>query len=117
MKVYSASNPAMRLYRGKIQATTVHAGVYQVSTPAGTFRAAVIKTDYEIDILAIVSVKDTLYTFYAEGVGKVAEAERRRVKIGFFNTDTEFGKVLLSFTPLSTPALTPARAFLRHGGP
>ena len=103
MDVYSASHPVMKLYSGKIRATTVYGGVYQVTTPAGTFRAAVIKTDYEIDILAIVSVRDTLYTFYAEGVGKVAEAERRRVQMGLFKTDTKVGKVLLSFTPVSPP--------------
>jgi hypothetical protein len=106
MNVYSASNPAMKLYRGTIRATTIHAGVYQVTTPAGTFRAAAIKTEYEIDILAIASVRDTLYTFYAEGVGKVAEAERRRVSMAFLTTDATFGKVLLSFTPASSTLST-----------
>ena len=100
LDVYSSSRPAMKLYRGRIRATTVYAGVHQVTTPAGTFQAAVIKTEYEIDILKIVSVRDTLYTFYAEGVGKVAEAERRRVVMGLLKTDTKVGKVLLSFTPV-----------------
>jgi len=99
MDVYSSSRPTMKLYRGKIRATTVHAGVYEVATPAGTFRAVALKTDYEIQIIAIASVKDTLYTFYAEGVGKVAEAERRRIAVGLLKTDTKAGKVLLSFTP------------------
>ena len=78
--------------------------MHQVTTPAGTFQAAVIKTEYEIDILKIVSVRDTLYTFYAEGVGKVAEAERRRVVMGLLKTDTKVGKVLLSFTPVRPPS-------------
>jgi hypothetical protein len=104
MEVYSSSRPAAKLYRGRIRATTVYAGMHQVSTPAGTFQAAVIKTEYEIDILAIVSVRDTLYTFYAEGIGKVAEAERRRVVMGLFKTDTKVGKVLLSFTPERSPS-------------
>ena len=101
MDVYRSSRPAMKLYRGNVRATTLYAGMCQVTTPAGMFRAAVIKTDYEIDILSLVSVRDTLYTFYAEGVGKVAEAERRRVAMGVFKTDTKVGKVLLSFSPVS----------------
>jgi hypothetical protein len=98
MDISSASRPAIKLYRGTIRATTVHAGVRRVTTPAGAFRAVVIKTEYEIDILSIVSVRDSLYTFYAEGVGKVAEAERRQVAMGLLRTDTKFGKILLSST-------------------
>jgi hypothetical protein len=103
MDVYSAKNPAVRWYTGRIRATTVYTGVYRITTPAGVFHAALIKTEYHIDIFAVVSVKDTLYTFYAEGVGKVAEAEHRRIAaMGLFNSDTKVGKVLLSsrsFTP------------------
>ena len=58
-----------------------YAGVYRIATPAGVFSASLIKTEYQIDILAVVSVRDTLYTFYADGVGKV----------------------LVSYTPVSPP--------------
>jgi hypothetical protein len=104
MEVYSSSDPATKWYSGRIRATTTHAGAYQVTTPAGTFPAVLIRTDYRIDILGVVSVKDTLHTFYAEGVGKVAEVEHRRVSMGLFKTDTKVGKVLLSFTPASRAA-------------
>ncbi len=111
MDVYSSRDQATRRYSGRIRATTEYAGVYQVTTPAGTFSATLIKTDYKIDILAVVSVSDTLYTFYAEGVGKVAEAEHRRISaIGLFNSDTRIGKVLVSFTPLSAPVTAPIEA-------
>jgi hypothetical protein len=104
MDVYSASNPLIKWYTGRIRATTVYAGIYRVTTPAGAFRAALIRTEYQIDIFAVVSVRDTLYTFYAEGVGKVAEAEHRRIAaMGLFNTDTKIGKVLVSYTPVRTP--------------
>jgi hypothetical protein len=104
MDVYSANNPAIKWYTGRIRATTVYAGVYRVTTPAGVFRAALIKTEYQIDILAVVSVRDTLYTFYAEGVGKVAEAEHRRIAaMGLFNSDTKIGKVLVSYTSVGSP--------------
>jgi hypothetical protein len=62
MDVYSANNPAVKWYSGTIRATTVYAGVYRITTPAGAFQAALIKTEYEIDILSVVSVRDTLYS-------------------------------------------------------
>jgi hypothetical protein len=105
MDVYSLNNPTVRWYTGRIRAATVYAGVYRITTPAGGFRATLIKTEYQIDILAVVSVRDTLYTFYADGVGKVAEAEHRRIAaMGLFNSDTKIGKVLVSYTPVSPPA-------------
>ncbi len=104
MDVYSASNPALKWYTGKIRATTVHAGVYRITAPAGVFQATLIKTEYHIDILAVVSVRDTLYSFYAEGFGKVAEAEHRRiVAMGLFASDTKSGKVLVSYPSVSSP--------------
>jgi hypothetical protein len=104
MEVYNARAPATRWYSGRIQAKTTYAGVYRIATPAGTYSATLITTEYRIEILKVVSVWDTLYTFYAGGVGKVAEAEHRRVSaVGLFSSDTKFGKVLLSFTPAPAP--------------
>jgi len=104
MDVHSANNPAVKWYSGTIRATTVYAGVYRITTPAGAFQASLIKTEYEIDILSVVSVRDTLYTFYAPGVGKVAEAEHRRITAaGVFRSDTKTGKVLLAYPALSRP--------------
>ncbi|HEY3064207.1 MAG TPA: hypothetical protein VGL09_00300 [Methylomirabilota bacterium] len=104
MDVYSANNPAVKWYTGRIRATTVYAGVYPITTPAGSFRATLIKTEYEIEILSVVAVRDTLYTFYAEGVGKVAEAEHRRIAaMGLFSSDTKSGKVLVSYPSAIAP--------------
>jgi hypothetical protein len=103
MEIYGSRKQGAKLYSGRIQAATVFVGVYRVTTPAGTFDAALIRTDYQIDVLGLVSVKDTLYTFYAEGVGKVAEAEHRRISAAVFTTDTKTGKVLVSFTLPSPP--------------
>jgi hypothetical protein len=108
MDVYRLRDPSTRWYSGRIRATTMHAGVYQVTTPAGAFSALLVRTDYKIDILGVVSVTDTLYTFYAEGVGKVAEAEHQRISaLGLFNTNTQLGKVLVAFAPpsMSPPSL------------
>jgi hypothetical protein len=113
MDVYRVGDLTTRWYSGRIRATTAYGGAHQVTTPAGTFRAVLIRTDYKIDILTVVSVTDTLYTFYAEGIGKVAEAEHRRISaMALFNSDTLTGKVLVSFTPASRPA----RPFHAPGG-
>lgn len=104
MDVHHLNNPAIKWYTGRIRATTVYTGVYRVTTPAGVFRAALIKTEYQIDIFAVVSVRDTLYTFYADGVGKVAEAEHRRIAaVGLFSSDTKIGKLLVSYASVSPP--------------
>jgi len=106
MEVYRARDPSSHLYSGRIRAATTNAGVYRLRTPAGTFDATLIKTNYKIDIFAVVSVTDALYTFYADGVGKVAEAEHRRISmIAMFNSDTEIGKVLVAFKSVG-PTLT-----------
>jgi len=105
MDVYRAKNPDTKLYSGRIRATTVHAGMYRIKTPAGTFIATLVKTDYKIDIFGLVSVTDTLYTFYAEGIGKVAEVERQRIStMALLDTRTQVGKVLVRFTPVRSPA-------------
>jgi hypothetical protein len=104
MEVYRARHPDSKLYSGRIRATTALAGSYRVKTPAGTFDATLVRTDYKIDIFALVSVTDTLYTFYAEGIGKVAEAGRQRMSaMGLLDTNTQIGKVLLRFTPATIP--------------
>ena len=103
MDVYRVRNPDTKWISGRIRATTQHAGTYRVKTPAGTFSATLVKTDYKIDIFAVVSVTDTLYTFYAEGIGKVAEAERQRVSMSVLETTTQFGKVLVRFIPARNP--------------
>jgi len=79
MSVFSAENPRLRRYSGRIISTTAYVGAYRVRTPAGAFDAALIRTDYAIEVFGVVSVQDVLYTLYAAGVGKIAEAERRRV--------------------------------------
>jgi len=107
MEIYASRKQSNKLYSGRIQAVTVYDGVYRITVPAGTFNAVLIRTDYQIDVLALVSVKDTLYTFYAEGVGKVAEAEHRRISAKLFTTDTKTGRVLLSFTVVVPPPPPP----------
>jgi hypothetical protein len=98
MTVYSAENPSFRRYSGRINSTTTYVGAYRVRTPAGAFEAALIRTDYTIEVFGFVSVHDVLHTMYAPGVGKVLEAERRRVtalRMPVSSLDT--AKVLIAY--------------------
>jgi hypothetical protein len=79
MSVYSAENPRMKRYSGRITGTTIYVGAYTVQTPAGRYEAALIRSEYTIEVYGLVSVWDVLHTLYVSGVGKVAEIERRRV--------------------------------------
>ena len=78
MEIYTARGQGAKLYSGRIQATTVFAGVcYWVTTPAGTFNAGAYhrKTDYQIDNHGSCSLSGhAVHVFHAEGIGKVAEA-------------------------------------------
>jgi hypothetical protein len=66
-----------------------------VHTPAGTFDAALIKTDVKIKV-GPADVEDTQYTFYAEGVGKVAEVEAQRVSaVLVYHSKSKTAKVLI----------------------
>lgn len=96
MTVYSAENPTLRRYSGRITSTTTYVGAHRVRTPAGSFDAALIRTDYAIEVFGLVSVWDVLHTLYAPGVGKVAEVERRRVSaLGLPMSGLETAKVLV----------------------
>jgi len=115
--VYRAQSPDTKWYSGRIRATTVHAGMYRIKTPAGTFTATLVKTEYKIDIFAVVSVTDTLYTFYAEGIGKVAEAEHQRISaIALLNIKTQIGKVLVGFTRIGGGSVLAESAEAGWGG-
>ncbi len=106
MDVYRVKDPSTPWYSGSIRATTVHAGQYRIRTPAGVFDATLIRTDYRIQIFGVVSVTDTLFTFYAEGIGKVAEAEHQRISaMLLFSSETRRGKVLVGFTPARRPTV------------
>jgi hypothetical protein len=58
--------------------TITYVGAYEVTTPAGTFPAALIRAEFDIKI-GPAKVKDVQYSFIAKGVGKVAEIEALKV--------------------------------------
>jgi hypothetical protein len=99
--VSKIQNPTSEEYKGSLKATTSYEGAYKVTTPAGTFNAVLIKTDYRIHV-DLVRVKDTHYVFYADGVGKVAAIDGMQVSaLLFYHTHNRTPKVLVSHTSRS----------------
>jgi hypothetical protein len=74
-----------------------YVGCYEVKTPAGTWPALLIRTDYEIEI-GPAKVTDTAYMFFAKGVGKVAGIETTKVSaVLVYHSSTRVAKILTSY--------------------
>jgi hypothetical protein len=74
-----------------------YVGAYEVTTPAGTWPAILIKTDYTIKI-GPAHVSDTMYVFFAKGIGKLAEIEATRVSaLLIYHSTTKVAKILKSY--------------------
>ncbi len=73
-------NCARRLYHGDnssisaastTKGTLTYKGVYEVTTPAGTFESVLLKTDLQTHV-GPAQVEDTQYTFFAPALGITA---------------------------------------------
>ena len=63
-----------RVHRGRLTTTYTYEGAFRVTTPAGAFDAILLRTDRDIHV-GPARARDTRFSFYADGVGKVAETE------------------------------------------
>ena len=72
IEAFKTDKPDHVSYHGKMTSKLSYVGQYEVTTPAGTFETVLIKTDLKIHV-GPAHVEDTQYTFFALGVGKVAE--------------------------------------------
>lgn len=100
ISVSKFQNPTSKEYKGHLKVTTTYVGAYKVTTPAGTFNAALFKIDYRVDV-GPVGVKDIHFVFYADGIGKVAAIEGVRVSaLLLYHTHTRTAKVLISHSIL-----------------
>jgi len=94
VKVYYLDNPEKEKHSGQLELTLTYVGAYEVKTPAGTFEAALIKSDYKGKV-GPASVEDVQYRFFAEGIGIVAMIEEKHVSAFLLYKDnTMIGKVL-----------------------
>jgi hypothetical protein len=97
IEAFKTSKPEHISYHGTVAAELAYVGAYEVTTPAGTFPAILVHADYKIEI-GPASVDDSMYAFYAKGIGKVAEIEATRVSaLLIYHSNTRVAKVLKSY--------------------
>ena len=81
-------------YTGHMKTKLTYLGAYEVTTPAGTWPAVLLRSAFEIHI-GPAKVSDTAYTFYAKGVGKIAEVEALNVSaLLVYHSNQKTAKVL-----------------------
>ena len=104
VNVYDISDPSTVTHTGSLTLTVTYLGRYQVTVPAGTYPAALIKWQYNGQV-GPATVSDVEYRFFADGVGPVAAIDKQSVSAFLvYNKDTKFGKVLICQGPVgSTP--------------
>ena len=94
VNVYDISDPGTVTHTGSLTLTVTYLGRYQVTVPAGTYPAALIKWQYNGQV-GPATVSDLEYRFFADGVGPVAAIDKQSVSAFLvYNKDTKFGKVL-----------------------
>lgn len=95
VKVYDLSHPDHLTHSGSLDITYSYVGAYEVTVPAGTFKASLFKWQYEGKV-GPAKVQDIQYRFYAENVGTVAMIEKTDVSaLLVYQQHTKIGKVLI----------------------
>ena len=94
VKVYYLNEPDKIKHSGSLDLALTYVGAYEVTTPAGKFEAALIKSDYTGKV-GPAKVDDVQYRLFVEGVGVVAMIEDKSVSAFLvYNDYTKIGKVL-----------------------
>ncbi len=98
VEVSDLSDPTVVSHKGRLEVTYSYLGAYQVTTPAGTYDAALIKWAYKGKV-GPAKVDDTQYRFFAPKVGMVASVDKLDVSAFLvYQKHSKFGK-LLAQTP------------------
>jgi hypothetical protein len=91
---YKLGKPDDVSYTGSMDSTLTYVGAYEVTTPAGTWPASLLRAEFDIKI-GPANVKDVQYSFLVKGVGKIAEIEALRVSALFiYHSKDKTAKVL-----------------------
>lgn len=95
VNVYDLSDPSDLEHQGSLNVTLTYVGAYQVTVPAGTYNAALLKWTFNGKI-GPATVEDTQARFVVPGIGMVAAAEKRDVAAFLiYNDNTKVGRVLV----------------------
>jgi hypothetical protein len=89
-------DPNDRRYSGTLNAKYTYVGTYQITVPAGTYQAILVRLAYEGKI-GPAHTQDTAYYFFAPHVGVVAMISQEDVEaFWIIHIDSKSGKVLAS---------------------
>jgi hypothetical protein len=94
VNVYDSSDPSTVTHTGSLTLTVTYVGRYQVTVPAGTYPAALVKWQYNGQV-GPATVSDVEYRLFVDGVGPIAAIDKQSVSAFLvYNNSTKFGKVL-----------------------
>ncbi len=95
VQVSDLSDPTVVSHKGKLEVTYSYLGAYKVTTPAGTYDAALIKWTYKGKV-GPAKVDDTQYRFFAPKVGMLASVDHLDVSAFLvYQKQAKFGKLLV----------------------
>jgi hypothetical protein len=95
LAAYKLGTPNEIKFRGAMKSKLEYVGAYQVTTPAGSWPAILIRQEYDIKI-GPAKASDVAYFFFVEGVGKVAAVETIRISaLLIYHSSTKTAKVLV----------------------
>jgi hypothetical protein len=99
VNVFDLSDPDTVTHTGSLTLTITYVGRYQVTVPAGTYAAALIKWQYNGEV-GPASIADTEYRFFADGIGPIAVIDKQSMSAFFiYSKNTKYGKVLAATGP------------------
>jgi hypothetical protein len=94
VNVYDLSSPQEVSHSGSLNLEFTYIGAYQVTVPAGSYDAMLLKWVYDGSV-GPASVKDTQYRLIAKDVGIVASIEKKRVSaLLLYHDNSNTGRVL-----------------------
>ena len=100
---FKLSDPTTEYKSFTLEETYTYVGAYKVKTPAGLFDAVLFRNDFKISS-GSVSVEDSRYSFFAEGIGKVAGIEQAHATVlFFFHFNEKVPKVLVDYPKPGKP--------------
>jgi hypothetical protein len=95
VSVIELDDPADQEYSGSLNGTYTYVGTYQVTVPAGTYEAVLLRLKCEGKV-GPAQTHDTAYYFFAPGEGVVAMiSQENATAFWIIHIDTASGKVLI----------------------
>lgn len=97
IEAFKTENPDHVSFHGKLTAKLSYVGRYEVTTPAGTWPAILMLSEFDIKV-GPAKVTDTAYVFFAKGIGKIAEVESTNVSaLLVYHSKTKVAKLLTKY--------------------